>query len=486
MNPRIVVVVAAVLSACTVGPDYVPPAETAPATWLAGADTRVDAAGVAAFWTTFNDRELDALLQRAVAGNRDLRVALARLREARVRAAAAGSLRWPKVDVTASYSNSRLSENGFLEGLATGAPGGGGGAPGSVFPGQQLDLHQVGFDASWELDLFGGLRRGVEAAEADAEASEWDLRAVQLALCGDVADAYVTLRSLQARSALSQRQVAEHRDTVAVLDEQVRAGVANDFDLVRARTELASQEAQDAGVGGEIAAAVRRIETLLGEQPGALGDELAAAPLPVVPDVLAVDLPFATLRRRPDVGAAERRLAAATARIGVATAELYPRLSLTGAFGLQSQQLEDLPSADSRFWAIGPQLRWPLFDFGRVRSAIDIQDARTEQALAAYEGTVLQALGDVEIALVRVARWRKQLASLRTARDSARTAAELAGEQYRSGVLEYLALLDTQRTRDRVEDECAIGEAALARAVVALGKALGGGMAADGAPVQSE
>ncbi|MCA8953179.1 MAG: efflux transporter outer membrane subunit [Planctomycetes bacterium] len=464
----------ALLAACTVGPEYRPPELPEVPAWTAPGDTAIDSAGVAAFWSAFGDPTLEQLLQRALAGNRDLRVAIARLQEARLRAGAAGSELWPRADVTGSYSDSRLSENGFLQGIATGNLGGGG-SPGAVFPGQQIDLHQIGFDASWELDLFGGLRRGIEAAEADAAAVQQDLRAARIALCGDVTDAYVELRSLQQRAALADRLLTAHRESVAVLDEQVGAGIADDLDLARARTLLAEQEGRAAEAHGEITATVRRLEILLGVLPGELTTTLGEGRLPAVPDVLAIDVPAATLARRPDVAAAERRLAAATARIGVATAELYPRFSLTGAFGLQAQDIADLPQADSRFWAIGPALRWPLFDFGRVRAAIDQQDARTRQALAAYEGTVIAALGDVEIALVRVARWRRQLAALRTARDSARHAAELADEQFRSGVLEYSDLLDTQRSRDLAEEDCEQGQAALLHAVVTLGKALGVG-----------
>ncbi|MEZ5964045.1 MAG: efflux transporter outer membrane subunit [Planctomycetota bacterium] len=477
---RPLIALALSLCGCTVGPDYVPPVVPAPPAWAESDGTRVDAVAVDTFWRRFADPTLQDLLDRAVANNRDLRVAAARLRESQVRARAAGSALWPQVDVEATYSNSRLSEHGFLQGLATGGTGGG-----AVFPGQQLDLHQIGFDASWELDLFGGGRRGLAAAEAVAGAAAYDLRAVLLSLCARIADDYVELRSMQRRAALAERLAATYRSAVAVLREQVQAGVADALELARTETELANREADAAAYGGEITAVQRRIEAAVASAPGGLASALAAGDLPAVPDVLAIDVPAATLRRRPDVGAAERRLAAATARIGVATAELYPRLSLTGAFGLQAQNLADLPRSDSRFWAVGPQVRWPLFDFGRVRAAIAIEDTRAAQALATYEGVVVDALADVEVALVRVARWRRQVAALERARDAARTAARLADEQYRSGVREYLDVLEVQAIADRSEDELARGDAALVHAVVALGKALGGGLRADAATVTS-
>ncbi|HLQ36546.1 MAG TPA: efflux transporter outer membrane subunit, partial [Planctomycetota bacterium] len=423
-----------------------------------------------AFWQLFGDATLTALVERTLAANTDLGAAVARLQEARALARAAGSQRWPRLDLSGAFTNSRFSENGFLQGL------GGAGAPGAVFPGQEINLYQLGFDASWELDLFGGNRRAVEAADAEVEAVQYDARALVVSLAAEVTDGYLQLRSLQTRLQIAEHTVAAWRASLLVLDEQVAAGVAGELDQLRARSELARATARLPELEAELQVAIHRLEALAAKAPGALDPQLRLdQALPPVPDALAVDIPAAAVRQRPDVQAAERRLAAATARIGVATAELYPRFSLTGAFGLQSQQLEDLPRDDSRFWSIGPQLRWPLLDFGRVRAGVAAADARTQQALCGYEGTVTRALADVEVALVRINRGRRQLAELLAAAAAARQSVALAQDLYRNGLLEFLALLDAQRTLDQDEDQAARQQAELARQVVALCKALGGG-----------
>lgn len=462
-------------AACTVGPDYAAPQPTAAAWPAADRDApRPDGAptDLAAPWRAFGDATLDSLETRALAGNHDVKATLARVRAARALAAAAGSARWPRVELAASYSDSRLSEHGFLEGLATGGGGGGG----AIQPGQRLDLHQVEVDAAWELDLFGGQRRAVEAADADVEAASADVRVVQAALAADVAAAYLELRAAQQRLTLAEHVVQSHSATLAALRERVAAGLLDRLSLARAEQEAAAATARPAEARGLARLAVRRLELLLGAAPGALDGELRLpAPLPALPRPFAVDVPAAVLARRPDVAAAEARLHAATARVGVATAELYPRFSLTGAFGFQARDVRDLPEYESRFWAIGPQVRWPLFDFGRVRAAIAVQDARAAAALADFEATVQRALADVEFALVRVARGEEVQKALEGAAAAARAGAAIAAEQQQQGVLEYTERLAAERAADAADAELLVARQSLAAELVALAKALGGG-----------
>jgi NodT family efflux transporter outer membrane factor (OMF) lipoprotein len=291
-----------------------------------------------------------------------------------------------------------------------------------------------------------------------------------------VADGYAQLRGVQARLGLARSTLQSQQETLSIVAEQAEAGLASELDLSRAETQVASAAARIPEQESAERIAIRRLEVLIGANPGTLDEQLSqAAPLPEPPEALNVGIPSEVLRRRPDVRIAERRLAAATARIGVATADLFPRFSLTGSFGFQSQEIGDLPEGDSRFWAIGPSVRWPILDFGRVRSNIAVQDARSEQALAAYEGTVLRALSDVEVALVRLSRERARAEQLDRAAASARRASSVAEELYRAGLLEFLDLLDAQRTQYTAEDAAAQADAAIVSDTVALYRALGGG-----------
>jgi outer membrane protein, multidrug efflux system len=475
MRPFFLIVLGA-LAGCTVGPDHVTPAMRLPEAWNEATGFATNGtADEGQFWRTFHDPVLDQIEQLAVQNNPDIEVARARVAEARMLAAAAGSERWPKVDLTASYSNSRLSEHGFIEGLGSGSPGGSGGA---IFPGQQIDLHQVGVDASWEIDLFGGRRRSVEASEATAEAATTDARGVLLALRAGVADEYLQWCGIQERLQI----VRDHRKVelaeLEIRRERALAGVGDTIDVASGERALAEQDAALQGMLGEQQASQHRLERLVGAMPGELATTLrAASRLPAQTDPFAIDVPAIVLRRRPDVAAAELRLHAATATIGIATADLYPRISLTGPFGLQAQQLPDLGNYDSRFWAIGPQLRWPLFDFGRVNARIATADARAKQALATYRGTVLESLADTEIALVRVQRCQQELAARQRAMTAATTQHELATEQFERGVGEYLAVLEMQRVRLEAAESLRFARLAMAHDVVALGKALGGSFA---------
>jgi multidrug efflux system outer membrane protein len=465
---------ALVVAGCQVGPDYKAPKVEAPAQWTEPTGgTQVPSA----WWTAFGDTQLTDLVQRAVHENSDVRIAVARLRVARAERAFAVAQLGPRIDANGSYSYSRFSENGFLQGF-----GGGSGLPGAVGPGQEINLYQAGLDASWELDLFGGNKREVEAARADLDAAGLEVGDVLLAVTAEVAGGYVELRALQGRLAAVQAQVTLFEETLSIVREQAGAGIASDLDVARYETFVAASAARVPDLDAAVHVAIRRLETLVGAQPGSLDADLTPVkPIPSAPDAFAADVPANVLRRRPDVRAVERRLAAATARIGVAEADLYPRVSLIGSFGLQSQDISDLPDWDSRFFSIGPSLRWPIFDMGRVRARIDAQDARAQEAAEQFHKTVLTALSDTESALVQLARAGKSRAQRDRSRDAARHAVEIARSMNQNGVLEFLDLLDSERALEVAEDDALRSQAAVATDTISLFRALGGGWESAGA-----
>jgi outer membrane protein, multidrug efflux system len=427
------------LASCSVGPDYAPPETAAPAAWTRAGekeDGKIDAgaADLSRWWALFKDPVLESLVARAVEGSPDLRIAAARVREARGAAGIARGALLPEIEVDASYARTKTSGNVF------------------TFPG--ADLHQSRyrgfFDASWEIDLFGGLRREVEAAGADAQASEEDRRAVLVTLRAETARVYVDFRGAQRRRAVLRRQVAAAADRLALLQARLEAGVATTLDVAREEALLRATEAQVPPIEADVARDVHRLGVLLGRDPGALVAELAAeAPIPVPPARIVVGLPAALLARRPDVRRAERELAAATARIGVARAEFFPKISLSGAFGLESLRASDFFESGSRAWSLGPAIRWPIFAAGRLRAQVDVAEARQARALAAFEGTVLAALEEVENALVGYLREGERRRSLEAAVAAGLRALALSEDLQKQGLASFLDVLTAQRGQRR-------------------------------------
>jgi NodT family efflux transporter outer membrane factor (OMF) lipoprotein len=415
---------------------------------------------VVRWWTTFGDPMLEALVERAARANQDLRIAAARVREARaLRARAVGDF-FPIVDADGSYTNARRSENALN------------------FPVDQLQtgLWETGFDAAWEIDVFGGKRRALEAATADLAAAVEDLRDVLVTVLAEVARNYVEVRSLQQRLDIARRNIGAQQEALEITEARVRAGLTSELDVTQAAAILETTRAQVPALETALHAAIHRLGVLLGEGPGALLGELAAAaPVPAPPPRVPIGLPADLLRRRPDVRESERRLAAATARIGVETAELFPKLSLTGVAGLQSLSASDLFTGASRYWSAGPTVRWRLFDGGRIRAQIRAEDARQEAALAAYEKTVLRALEEVENALVAYAKEQARYEALADAVAANRRALELSSALYTTGIGEFLSVLDAERSLHRTEDELAASQGTVSLNLVALYKALGGG-----------
>lgn len=462
---------AAWLAGCTVTPDYHPPNIDLPARWNAApqAAFSANAAGVP-WWIAFNDPVLDSLIERAVQANPDLQLTEARLREARARRGVASAALAPSLDAKASYARQRDSQN---------APG-----PVLVTPegqvesrtGQPEDLFQAGFDATWEIDLFGGRRRAVEAAQADQDAAAHERGAVLLTLLAEVARNYIDLRGLQQQTASAREQVAAQQDLLTLTRARSIGGLASDLDVARVETSVKELAAQLPALETSTLATVHRLGILLGQLPGALVEELRATrPIPAAPAEFPVGLPSDLLRQRPDLRRAERQLAAASARLGVATADLYPRFSLLATIGLASTAAGDFFSPTSRAWSIGPSMVWPIFRGGQIKATIEVRDAQQQQALIAYRQAILKALEDVENAITAYTRERERRAALADALGASQKAVDLAGSLYRSGLTDFRDVLAAQRHLYQAQSALAQSDVALAGNRVALYKALGGG-----------
>ncbi len=452
------------LSACTVGPDYKKPESKLPETWHNQPDAGETAEAptdLAHWWTTLNDPTLNSLIEKSVAGNHDLRIASARLHEARAQRGVAAADQYPTVNADGSYSRSKSSDNTSGFSSPTGWSGD--------------DLYQVGFDASWELDIWGRVRRSVEAADADLGAASEDRRDVLIALLAEVARNYVELRSLQERLAIAEANVASQKETYELSKGRTEAGITSGLDVARSEAQLTSTRAQIPALLSQIAASTHRLAVLTGQQPGALETQLsAAAALPAKPAKVPVGLPSDLLRRRPDIRRAERELAAATARIGVAKGDLFPRFSLTGSFGFSANEDENLFQSDSKFWSIGPTMRWPIFDAGRIRNNIEVQNARQEAAVARYEKSILTGLEDVENSLVSYSREQARRKELVDSEAAAKRAVDLATALHSRGLTDFLSVLDAQRALYVIQDSRAVSDRTVLVNLISLYKALGG------------
>ena len=448
------------IAGCTVvGPQYSEPAVPVPSTWngsSANASNADPGPGLSAWWQSLADTTLTRLIEQALAANTDLRSAQARLREARARRALAGTQALPTLAAGTSATASKSS-----------------GQSGS---GNHNDLYHAGFDAAWEADLFGGLRRGVEAAEADLAASQADLEGVRVSLAAEVALSYVDLRAAQARLAIAQANLASQSETLQLTDWRAQAGLVGSLDVEQARTSVEQTRAQIPGLESARAQAENRLAILTGQAPGSLSQELAACvPIPVPPDSVAVGIPAHTLARRPDVRAAERRLAAETARVGVAEAARYPGLNLSASIGLDALNPADLLTRAALAHSVLARLVATVFDGGRLRQQVAIQSAVQERALVGYEKTVLTALEEVENALAALANGRAKAAALEQAVAAARNAALLAQNSYAAGTVDFQTVLNTERSLLATEDGLAAARAETAAALIRLYKALGGG-----------
>ena len=457
------------LGGCAVGPDYEEPDITAPDAWTGAVEKELsqEVPDLEGWWTVLGDTTLTALIAQADTSNLDLAAALARLKEARAGTGVAEGAYWPSLDAYGSYGRTQISEESV---------------PGNTLGGGPANLWQAGFDATWEIDIFGRNRRTVQAATAIWQASVESYRDVLVSLYGEVAANYIAVRTLQARLEYANNNAEALAETAQLTHDRYDAGLTSLLDVTRARSNLAAQRATIPILESDLNAAMNRMAILMGLPPGAMHARLQEVrPLPEAPTDLLVGLPADLLRRRPDVRQAERELAAQTARIGVATADLYPSFSIRGLLGLESTEWGDL-GGDSGTWSLIPGFRWNLFNGGANRNRIRIEEARAEESLAFYEKTVLGALEDVENAMVALNRERIRRDHLQVAVDASEQSVSLVHTQYISGLTDFQNYLDAQRSMITQQDELAVSEGTVVQNLISLNKALGGGWSPDRIP----
>lgn len=457
------------ISGCQVGPDYVRPEYSVPDQWHQKAVRGLEdgSADLQTWWKVFNDPVLESLIQRARAGNLDLQIASARVMESRALLGVAAGQYWPDVDAIGAYSRSRPSENGLLAGLPVNAA-------------DQLNLHSVGVDSIWEIDVFGRISRSVESAQAYMEASIENYRDVLVSLYSEVAQSYIDLSSIQERIRYAQNNIKLQRDTLELTRKRREAELVPELDVQQAELVLASTESTIPVLRQSEAQAIHRLSVLLGKPPAFLSEELSkASKIPDVPEEITVGLPTELLRQRPDIRGAERILGAQTAEIGIATAGLYPAFSLSGTFALEAQQIKDVGDWDSRTWGFGPAMRWNLFDGDRIRSSIKVQEAQAEQAMIDYEQTILLALEEVENAMVAFAEEQQRVEALERSVSAAQKSVELVKKLYEIGLTDFQNVLDMQRTLTVQQDQLAESRGRVAKNLVRIYTSLGGGWSVE-------
>ncbi len=460
------------IQGCAVGPDFKKPEMRLPQGWIEAPPKAPAAASgekgqreLARWWEIFQDPMLSSLVERAVESNLDLKVAETRIAQARaLRAAATGSL-GPKLAGSVDFRRTRTPVS-----VPTG-PGGEGRTEGLI-----SDHYEAGFDAAWELDLFGGIRRGLEAAGAEVQAAIENRRDVLVSLAAEVARQYWELRAVQERIKVAAKNLEAQLHTAQITRKRFEAGFAGALDVANARAQAATTEAQIPVLKASERQRIYALSLLLGQEPGALLEELSQpGGLPQNPPQAPLGVPSELLRRRPDIRRAEAELHAATARVGVAVAELFPKFTITGSLSFQASDAANWFSWVNRIWSFGPGLSWRLFETGRVRAEIAQREAIQEQTLISYRQTVLQALKEVEDALVAAAREQEHRKALEEAVEANRKAVDLALKLYVEGQTDFLNVLQAQRALYGSEDELIQSLRNSCVQLVALYKALGGG-----------
>ena len=462
IDRRFAAMTLALLGGCAMGPDYERPELPVPEIYVQPVDAGENFANLP-WWELFGDQTLNDLIAVALEENQDIGIAAARIEEFRALLGVTRSNQFPTVDVGASAGRSRASQNTFLGNLIDGP----------------VDSYQLGADVFFEVDLFGKLRRSTEAARALLLAEEENRRTVTISLVAAVAQSYMTLRDLDAQLEISRRTRDAREDTLDIINARFGEGVVARIDVNQAEIQLAIAAATVASAERAVVQTENQLSVLLGRNPGAIprGRELTDQVL--TPDIPA-GLPSELLQRRPDVLATEAALAAQTARIGVAQASRWPSLSLTGALGLESQELADLSSSDSDFWNAGLGIVAPVYNAGRLRSQVEAEQARAEQALLSYRQVVLRAFAEVEDALVAVRTYRDEHAARQMQVAAASNAAILSRARYDGGVTSYLEVLDTERSLFNAELSQSQTLRLYLNSIIELYKALGGGWNPEG------
>jgi len=523
-KPVLIGLILGAAAGCTVGPTYHPPAPNVPAQYSGAAPA---GQSLERWWTVFGDPELQALVERGLRNNRDLQTALSRVRVAREQRTIAAASLIPNLDATSGYNRSLGSSNvilplSSLAGSSSGSSGSGGstskssattgravspelasgsdgggtgsspagrggtgagqpGGPASPFgegglPGVTTNLYQAGFDAVWEIDVFGGTRRQIEAATAEAGAAEEAARAARVSLVAEIAENYFQMRAAQLRVLIARRNFTSQQSTLQIADDKFKSGLGDEANVARLTAQLRTTQAGIPALQTQEATSRHQIEHLVGEFPDVLRSELESPlELQPLPPTLPAGVPSDLLRRRPDIRQAERELAAATAEIGVATAQLFPQFSLTGSAGLDSSTLKNLPDWSSRYYSIAPGIRWPILEWGRLHAQVRVENEQQQQSLLAYQNAVALALKDVEDALVRYRAEMERHAALASAVEQSQRAEMLESQTYASGLSDELATLDADRTVYQSQDALAQSDVALRTDLVSLYKALGGG-----------
>ncbi|WP_263145778.1 TolC family protein [Pseudomonas sp. RIT-PI-AD] len=460
MSPRLTLLaltLGLIVSGCAVGPDYSAPAPAA------AHPAQVDSAEYdrtryeSQWWRQFDDPTLDRLVQDALHENRELRVAFARFKAARAIRDDVANDDLPTLTSRASAELGKAQQPGFSENRSN------------------VERYDLGLDMAWELDLFGRIQRQLEASDAQAEAAEAELYQLQVSLIAELVGAYGDLRGAQLRERIARDNLKNQANSRDLTERLREAGVGNQLDVLRADARLAATEASLPQLQSQEQHARNRIATLLGQRPDALSVDLSPRPLPAIAKALPIGDPAELLRRRPDIRAAERQLAAATANVGVATADLFPRVNLSGFLGFTAGRGSQLGASAARAWGLAPTLSWAAFDLGSVRARLRGAEADADGALAGYEQQVLLALEESENAFSDYGKHQQRLLALLRQSEASREAAEQASVRYREGTVDFLVLLDAERERLAAEDAQAQAEVELYRGIVAIYKALGGG-----------
>jgi NodT family efflux transporter outer membrane factor (OMF) lipoprotein len=456
---------AALLSGCKVGPDFHPPRANMPPAYAGTGSTGVnasvtapDAGALAAWWQTFNDPTLSELVDQAMMANLDLKIAEARLREARgTRGVVAGGL-WPAVGASASYERTRMPAS-------------------AVAPAQSAhDLFLAGLDAVWELDLFGGRRRNVESATANVEAAEEGIHGVLVSIIAETALDYIQLRGIQQQIVIAQENLKAQQRTADITRQRFSAGFVGALDVANANAQVATTQSQIPVLETSARQLIYALSVLVARAPGDLVNELAGAgAIPIAPPEVPAGVPSELLRRRPDIRQAEAQLHAATAQIGVAIADLFPKFSFTGSLTYQNNLLQDWFTNPARGFSFGPSVTWPILQGGAIRSNIRAQKASRDQSYFSYQKTVLTAVQEVENALVAFGKEHEHRSALEDAVTANRKAVNLATQLYSQGETDFLNVLNAQRSLYASEDALVQSTRSLATDVAALYKALGGG-----------
>ncbi len=494
VTSRTSAVVLLLLAGCTVGPDYESPSPWSPASWFRSTRTEAETRPISLpaaepldveWWAILNDSELTALMRRVAGANLDVRAASFRLAQARAQRGITRANEFPMINGNGSYTREQVSKNGVVSLLGGGGSsqatqsnglGGTQGAFPNSFGLGAFDLFQAGFDATWELDLWGRVRRQVESASAQVEASADARRNTLLTSLAELARNYVQLRGLQESERIVRSNLRTAQDAVKVTNDRVVGGLATELDLANARAQAEATGANLPQLEAQQLQAINAISLLLGEPPGALSAELATPqPVPPVPPSVPIGLPSELARRRPDIRQADAQLHAATADIGAAQADFFPRVTLSGSVALQATQFTRVWDINALTYGVGPSISIPIFEGGRLTRTLELRKESAKEAAVNYQRTVLGAFHDVDNALIAYRNDQLRRDRLAAQGVQSRRALQLANERYRNGLSDYLEVLTAQRTLLGAEQDLATATTTVSTDLVALYKALGGG-----------